>query len=72
MTARIYFCKNIVKLLATAVKQALHIRTIINNHHHSKLTLRSLVNVLEVSMAYAALYPPIYPGWISDDWYKKQ
>jgi light-regulated signal transduction histidine kinase (bacteriophytochrome) len=69
MTARKYFCKNIIKLLATAVKQALHIHPIINNHHHSKLTFRSLVNVLEVSMAYTALYPPIYPGWVSDDWY---
>jgi hypothetical protein len=69
MTARKYFCKNIIKLLATAVKQALHIHPIINNPHHSKLTFRSLVNVLEVSMAYAASYPPIYPGWVSDDWY---
>ncbi len=69
MIARIYFCKNIIKLLATAVKQALHIHPIINNHHSSKLTFRNLVSILEVSMAYAASYPPIYPGWASDDWY---
>lgn len=70
MTARKYFCKDIIQLLAIAVKQAIHIHPIINNHHDdSKLTFRSLVNVLEVSMAYAALYPPIYPGWASDDYY---
>jgi light-regulated signal transduction histidine kinase (bacteriophytochrome) len=69
MTARKYFCKNIIKLLATAVKQALHIHPIINNHHHSKFTFRSLLNALEVSMAYAALYPPIYCGCAFDDYY---
>jgi hypothetical protein len=68
MIARKYFCKGIISLLSTAVKRALHIHPIIN-HHRSKLTFRSLANVLEVSMAYAGLYPPIYPGWALDDYY---
>jgi hypothetical protein len=66
--ARKYFCKGIIWLLSTAVKRALHIHPIIN-HRYSKLTFRSLANVLEVSMAYAGLYPLIYPGWALDDYY---
>jgi hypothetical protein len=49
MTAIKYFCKDIIQLLTTAVKQAIHIHPIIN-HRHSKLNFRSLVNVLEVTM----------------------
>jgi hypothetical protein len=68
MTAIKYFCKDIIQLLITAVKQAIHIHPIIN-HRHPKLNFRSLVNVLEVTMAYAALYPPIYCGCAFDDYY---